>query len=63
MQDTVTCHDKVKTIVVENPVETCEMEPVRSCRHVTKLVPVLSPRLECSDVPKEICARYSVCVT
>jgi len=53
----IECHNKVKTIVVENPVETCEMEPVRSCKHVTKLVPKLVPVEECADVPKEICAR------
>jgi len=53
----VECHDKVKTIVVDNPVETCEMEPVRTCKHVSKLVPKLVPVEECADVPKEICAR------
>jgi len=53
----IECHDKVKTVVVENPVETCEVEPVRTCRHVTKLVPKLVPVQECADVPKEICAR------
>ena len=47
----------MKTIVVENPVETCDMEPVQTCKHVTKLVPKLVPVEECSDVPKEICAR------
>jgi len=54
---TIECHNKVKTIVVENPVETCDMEPVRTCKHVTKLVPKLVPVEECADVPKEICAR------
>merc|ERR1740137_339588 len=53
----IECHNKVKTIVVENPVETCDMEPVRTCKHVTKLVPKLVPVEECADVPKEICAR------
>jgi len=53
----IECHEKVKTIVVENPVETCEVEPVRTCKHVTKLVPKLVPVQECADVPKEICAR------
>ena len=43
--------------MVENPVETCEMEPIRTCKHVTKLVPKLVPVEECADVPKEICAR------
>ena len=53
----IECHEKVKTIVVENPVETCEVEPVRTCKHVTKLVPKLVPLEKCADVPKEICAR------
>merc|ERR1712080_745295 len=33
----VDCHDKIKTIVVDNPLETCEIEPQRMCKHVTKL--------------------------
>ena len=43
--------------MVENPVETCEMEPIHTCKHVTKLVPKLVPVEKCADVPKEICAR------
>jgi len=54
---TVECHDKVKTIVVDNPIESCEIEPQRTCKHVTKLVPRLAALEECVDVPKEICAR------
>jgi len=53
----IECHTKAKTLVVENPVETCDVEPIRTCKHVTKLVPVLVPVEECADVPKEICAR------
>jgi len=51
------CHDKMKTIVVDNPIENCEIEPQRMCKHVTKLVPKLVAVQECVDVPKEICAR------
>merc|ERR1739846_263929 len=29
----------------------------RTCKHVTKLVPKLSPVEECVDVPKEVCTR------
>jgi len=54
---TVECHDKVKTIVVDNPLETCEIEPQRTCKHVTKLVPRLVAAEECVDVPKEVCSR------
>merc|ERR1712083_179278 len=54
---TVECHNKVKTIVVDNPLETCEIEPQRTCKHVTKLVPKLVAAEECVDVPKEVCSR------
>ncbi len=39
------------------PEETCNLEPQRSCRHVTKLVPLLKPNEECVDIPKEVCSR------
>jgi len=53
----VACHERVKTIVVDKPMEECNIEPIKTCKHVTKLVPKLSPVQECVDVPKEICAR------
>ena len=69
----VICNDRVKTVVVDHPVEECALEPVKSCDQVmnppssppqhgwslqvTKLVPKLVPVEECVDVPKEICAR------
>ena len=51
------CHDEVKTIVQDKPREECSLEPQRTCKHVTKLVPKLSPTEECVDVPKEVCTR------
>ena len=64
------CRDKLKTVVVDNPVEECDMEPIRTCkwatsslpipRHITKLVPRLVATQECVDVPKEICARSKI---
>ena len=36
------------------PEETCNLEPRRYCKYVTKLVPKLSPKEECIDVPKEV---------
>merc|ERR1711872_470085 len=33
------------------------LEPQRTCKHVTKLVPKLEPTEECVDVPKEVCTR------
>jgi len=56
----VQCQDKVKTVIVDSPIEQCDMEPLRTCKHVTKLVPKLEPSQECVDVPKEICARSKV---
>jgi len=54
------CHDEVKTIVTDIPQEVCDLQPQRSCEHVTKLVPKLSPVEECVDVPKEICTKAKV---
>ena len=54
------CQDKVKTVVVDNPIEECDMEPLRTCKHITKLVPKLEAAQDCVDVPKEICARSKV---
>eukprot|EP00095_Tigriopus_kingsejongensis_P012048 maker-scaffold90_size386344-snap-gene-1.24 protein:Tk12048 transcript:maker-scaffold90_size386344-snap-gene-1.24-mRNA-1 annotation:"hypothetical protein" len=51
------CFDKKETVVQEVPEETCNLEPQRSCKHVTKLVPVLKPSEECVDIPKEVCSR------
>lgn len=51
------CFDKKETVVQEVPEETCNLEPQRSCKHVTKLVPLLKPQEECVDIPKEVCSR------
>jgi len=53
----VECHEELKTVVVEKPEEECSIEPVRTCKHITKLVPNLRPVQECVDVPKEVCTR------
>merc|ERR1712080_652757 len=37
------CYDKVQTVVQDAPKEQCTLEPQRTCKHVTKLVPKLSP--------------------
>merc|ERR1712107_857514 len=49
--------DKVQTVVQDAPKEQCSLEPQRTCKHVTKLVPKLEPTEECVDVPKEVCTR------
>jgi len=54
------CWPKVQTIVQDKPKEECTLEPQRTCKHVTKLVPKLTPTEECVDVPKEVCSRSRV---
>ena len=51
------CFDRKETVIQEVPNETCNLEPQRECKHVTKLVPLLTPREECVDIPKEVCSR------
>lgn len=51
------CFDKKETIISERPEETCNLEPQKSCKHITKLVPLLKPAEECVDIPKEVCSR------
>ena len=54
------CHHEIKTVVVDQPIESCDLEPIKTCGHVTKLFPVLTPSEECSDVPKEICVMSRI---
>ena len=49
------CHDKVVTSLVDHPEEVCDLNPQKTCRFVTKLVPKLKPTHECTIVPKETC--------
>ena len=56
-QGPLECYDKVQTVVQDAPKEQCSLEPQRTCKHVTKLVPKLEPIEECVDVPKEVCTR------
>merc|ERR1711931_321480 len=37
------CYDKTQTVVQDAPKEQCSLEPQRTCKHVTKLVPKLTP--------------------
>ena len=50
----------MKTVVVDSPVEECDMEPQQVCRQITKLLPQLEPREECVEVPAEVCATSRV---
>lgn len=49
------CHDKVITSLVDVPEETCDLNPQKTCRFITKLVPKLKPKPECTIIPKETC--------
>merc|ERR1712029_342779 len=51
------CFDRQETVIQEVPTETCNLEPQRQCKHVTKLVPLLKPSEECVDIPTEACSR------
>ena len=56
-QGPVECREVPKTMVIDNPVEECEMNPIRTCKFVTRLVPKLAAKVTCIDVPKEICSK------
>merc|ERR1711868_109101 len=49
------CHDKVLTSLVDVPEEACDLNPQKTCRFITKLVPKLKPEHQCTIVPKETC--------
>merc|ERR1712038_282618 len=49
------CHDKVLTSLVDVPEEVRDLNPQKTCRYVTKLVPRLKPEHQCTIVPKETC--------
>merc|ERR1712038_1975443 len=49
------CHDKVIASLVDVPEEVCDLNPQKTCRFITKLVPKLSPVHQCTIVPKELC--------
>merc|ERR1719159_2415044 len=54
------CHDKVLTSLVDVPEEVCDLNPQKTCRFITKLVPKLKPEHQCTIVPQEICnLRFS----
>ena len=49
------CHDKTIVSVVDVPEEVCDLNPQKTCRLVTKLVPRLKPKHQCTIVPQEVC--------
>ena len=50
------CHEKQIDSLVDVPEEMCDLNPQKTCRLVTKLVPSLDPKRECTTVPKETCS-------
>ena len=50
------CHDKVVATLVDVPEEACDLNPQKTCRFVTRLVPKLKPEQECTIVPQETCS-------
>jgi hypothetical protein len=54
------CHDKPVTSLVDVPEEACDLNPQKTCRFQTKLVPKLKPVAECTVIPQETCnLRFS----
>merc|ERR1711962_38480 len=49
------CLDKVLVSLVDVPEEHCDLNPQKICKFVTKLMPRLAPKHECTLVPKETC--------
>merc|ERR1711874_410191 len=46
------CHDKVVTSLLDVPEEVCDLNPQKTCKFQTKLVPRLKPAHECTIIPR-----------
>ena len=54
------CHEKTVATLVDVPEEVCDLNPQKTCRFQTKLVPRLKPEHECTIIPQETCnLRFS----
>eukprot|EP00093_Oithona_nana_P005660 05660.XXX_81559_80879_1 [CDS] Oithona nana genome sequencing. len=49
------CHNKEVDTVIDVPEEICDLNPQKTCRFVTRLVPQLKPKAECTTIPQEVC--------
>jgi hypothetical protein len=49
------CHDKTIASLIDIPEEICDLNPQKTCRFQTKLVPRLKPKHECTTIPQEVC--------
>jgi len=54
------CRTTIETVIYDDPVEDCSLNPKKDCKFVTKRIPLLKPREECVDIPKEVCVRAKV---
>merc|ERR1712038_1116632 len=49
------CHDKTITSLIDVPEEVCDLNPQKTCKFQTKLVPKLKPAHECTTIPRGVC--------
>jgi hypothetical protein len=49
------CHTKEITSLIDVPEEVCDLNPQKTCKFQTKLVPKLKPAHECTQIPREVC--------
>ena len=49
------CHDKTVISLIDVPEEVCDLNPQKTCKFQTKLVPKLKPEHECTIIPQEVC--------
>ena len=58
LQGAPECHQEVRTVVQDRPSEECHLQPRRTCKAATKLVPALRAEEECVQVPREVCTNH-----
>jgi len=49
------CQDTQVDSLTKVPEEVCHLQPQKSCKPITRLVPSLRPTQECGRVPREVC--------
>ena len=49
------CHNRTQDVTVDSPEEVCDLQPQRMCKQVYKLVPRLTPKEICEEIPREVC--------